>query len=187
MLTSLRKKIVEANHCPEGLWKSRAVSSRNEPPHNKTNKLACAPSMKKAWVLSYPMSVKRRPWSDWADAQADLSLRWAHSHAPSLIRVFTVRSIDSQGSNVSSCRQRRLWSDWADAQADLSLRWPHMPFCSVLSCCGSIILVFWLNNRRAIMQENVAHRYLNKMKLSPSLISRITDKNPNFDFYKPST
>ena len=35
--------------------------------------------MKKAWVLSYPMS-RRRPWSDWADAQADLSLRWAHSH-----------------------------------------------------------------------------------------------------------
>ena len=36
--------------------------------------------MKKAWVLSYPLSAQRRPWSDWADAQADLSLRWAHSH-----------------------------------------------------------------------------------------------------------
>ena len=23
---------------------------------------------------------QRRLWSDWADAQADLSLRWAHSH-----------------------------------------------------------------------------------------------------------
>ena len=68
-----------------------------EPPHDKTNKLACAPSedsdqpgyppslirvftvrMKKAWVLSYPLSAQRRLWSDWADAQADLSLRWAH-------------------------------------------------------------------------------------------------------------
>ena len=36
--------------------------------------------MKKAWVLSYPLSSQRRLWSDWADAQADLSLRWAHSH-----------------------------------------------------------------------------------------------------------
>ena len=36
--------------------------------------------MKKAWVLSYPLSAQRRRWSDWADAQADLSLRWAHSH-----------------------------------------------------------------------------------------------------------
>ena len=36
--------------------------------------------MKKAWVLSYPLSAQRRLWSNWADAQADLSLRWAHSH-----------------------------------------------------------------------------------------------------------
>ena len=36
--------------------------------------------MKKPWVLSYPLSAQRRLWSDWADAQADLSLRWAHSH-----------------------------------------------------------------------------------------------------------
>ena len=68
-----------------------------EPPHDKTNKLGCAPSedsdqpghppslirvftvrMKKAWVLSYPLSAQRRHWSDWADAQDDLSLRWAH-------------------------------------------------------------------------------------------------------------
>ena len=36
--------------------------------------------MKKTWVLSYPLSVQRRLRSDWANAQADLSLRWAHSH-----------------------------------------------------------------------------------------------------------
>ena len=34
--------------------------------------------MKKAWVLSYPLSTQQRLWSDWADAQADLRLRWAH-------------------------------------------------------------------------------------------------------------
>ena len=34
--------------------------------------------MKKAWVLSYPLSIQRRLWSVWADAQAELSLRWAH-------------------------------------------------------------------------------------------------------------
>ena len=69
-----------------------------ELPRGKTNKVACAPSkdsdqpghppslirvfavrMMKAWVLSYPLSVQQR-LSDWADAQADLSLRWAHSH-----------------------------------------------------------------------------------------------------------
>ena len=35
--------------------------------------------MKKAWVLSYPLSAQRKLWSDWADAQAELSLRWAQS------------------------------------------------------------------------------------------------------------
>ena len=36
--------------------------------------------MKKALVLSYPLSAQRKLLSDWADAQADLSLRWAHTH-----------------------------------------------------------------------------------------------------------
>ena len=36
--------------------------------------------MKKTWVLNYTLSAQRRLWSDWADVQADLSLRWAHSH-----------------------------------------------------------------------------------------------------------
>ena len=34
--------------------------------------------MKKVWVLSYQLSAQQRLWSDWVDAQADLSLRWAH-------------------------------------------------------------------------------------------------------------
>ena len=35
--------------------------------------------MKKHYVLSYPLSTQRKLWSDWADAQADPSLRWAHT------------------------------------------------------------------------------------------------------------
>ena len=77
-------------------WSPALDSSWNEPPHDKTN---CAPSedsdqpwhppslirvfavcMKKAWVLSYPLSGQRRLWSDRADAQAELSLRWAPCH-----------------------------------------------------------------------------------------------------------
>ena len=63
----------------------------------QSNKMACSPSedsdqpghapslvrvfavrVKKTWVLSYPLSAQRRLWSDLADAQADLCLRWAH-------------------------------------------------------------------------------------------------------------
>ena len=75
----------------------RQVTFSFQPPHDKTNKNDCAPSedldqprhppspirviavcMKQAWILSYPLSAQRNLWSDWADAQADLSLRWAH-------------------------------------------------------------------------------------------------------------
>ena len=34
--------------------------------------------MKKGWVFSYLLSAQRTLWSDWADAQADLSFRCAH-------------------------------------------------------------------------------------------------------------
>ena len=34
--------------------------------------------LKKTRILSYPLSAQQRLWSDWADAQADLSLHWVH-------------------------------------------------------------------------------------------------------------
>ena len=48
--------------------------------------------IKKAWVLSYmyPLRAQWRHWSDWADAQADLSLCWAHS----LFVDFVMRRLD---------------------------------------------------------------------------------------------
>ena len=46
------------------------------------------------------------------------------AHSRRLIRIFTVRILNSQGCKVSSCGQRRLWSDSVESQrADLSLRW----------------------------------------------------------------
>ena len=73
-------------------------NSINEPSHDKTNKIICAPSedsdqprhlprlirvfavhMNKAWVLSYPLSTPQRlirlgGYPGWSE------LRWAHSH-----------------------------------------------------------------------------------------------------------
>ena len=59
-----------------------------EPRHDKTNKVTVRPAktqifavrMKKHWVLRYTLSAQRIFWPDWADAQADLSLRLAHNH-----------------------------------------------------------------------------------------------------------
>ena len=52
----------------------------DQPGHPPSLIRVFAVRMKKTWVLSYPLSAQRRLWSDWADAQADLSLHWAHSH-----------------------------------------------------------------------------------------------------------
>ena len=52
----------------------------DQPGHPPSLIRVFAVRMKKAWVLSYPLSAQWRLWSDWADAQADLSLRWAHTH-----------------------------------------------------------------------------------------------------------
>ena len=83
--------------------------------------------MKKAGVFSYPLSAQQRLLSDWADAQADLSLRWVHSHFvdtdtrrlkwlirsdytsilfvgyPSLQRAITVSKFDELNQNVTTC------------------------------------------------------------------------------------
>ena len=68
-------------------------SGQNEPPYDN-NKMSCAPSEdsdqpghpsdqslryphEERWGPELP-TAQRRLWSDWADAYADLSLRWAH-------------------------------------------------------------------------------------------------------------
>ena len=53
----------------------------DQPGHPPSLIRVFAVCMKKGWILSYPLSSQRRLWSDWVDAQADLSLRWAHSHS----------------------------------------------------------------------------------------------------------
>ena len=84
---------------------------QNELWHDKTKK--CVPSedsdqpgyppslirvfivrMKKAWVLSYPLSAQWRLWSDWAKAQADLSLHWAHTHFVDFVMSLVVICLD---------------------------------------------------------------------------------------------
>ena len=55
-----------------------ASEDTDQPGHPPSLIRVFAVRMKEDWVLNYPMSAQRRFWSDWEDAQADLSLRWAH-------------------------------------------------------------------------------------------------------------
>ena len=70
------------------IWAAKWQNQQNEcAPSNDSDQPGHPPSlirvitvrMKKAWVLSYPLSAQQRLWSDWANALADLSLCWAHS------------------------------------------------------------------------------------------------------------
>ena len=86
--------------CPKLMTNGMKFDSTlsNEPQHDKINKVACAPSedsdqpgqppslirvfairMKKALVLSYPMSAQRSLWSNWACPGWSESLLGAHS------------------------------------------------------------------------------------------------------------
>ena len=79
----------DTDQCVGGIWATTWQNQQNEygpsedsdqPGHSPSLIRAFAVRMKKAWVFSYPLSAQWRLWSDWADAQANLSLRWVHSH-----------------------------------------------------------------------------------------------------------
>ena len=89
--------------------------------------------MKKAWVLSYPLSAQRKLWSDWVDTQADLSLRWAHmpfcwfcydaAHfaykpvsLPNWLHMIWATAWQNQQNDL--CTQQRPRSAWASTQSD---------------------------------------------------------------------
>ena len=50
----------------------------DQPGHSPSLIRVFAVRLKKTRILSYQLSAQQKDCSDWADAQADLSLRWAH-------------------------------------------------------------------------------------------------------------
>ena len=101
-----------------------------EPPHGKTNKMACAHSDKS------DQPVRPR----------------------SVIGIFAVCSLGSLGPIVSSCGQRRLWLDWADVQADLKALLGAHVILLVLSCVGSYNIISYFF--RFVKQTMVAKSIL---------------------------
>ena len=72
---------VVSSRSSETIWAATWENQQNDVRPAKTQIIiwsVFAVRMKKAWVLSYQLNAQQRLWSDWADAQADLSLRWAH-------------------------------------------------------------------------------------------------------------
>ena len=129
---------------------------KNEPPHDK---MACGPSlirvfavrMKKAWVLSYPLSALRRRWSDWADAQYPPSLIWVFAERTVILLV-----LSRGGSNVE-------WS-WYILQKFRLKKYRNFPKYSdtqTICCNHSKIWTMWLYHR--VMSPNGADGMANSV------------------------
>ena len=92
-LLATQKSLLVVDHSADDIflvlwkqWTNSGLFRIYEPLHNKMSVRPAKTQVikdfdvriKKAWVLSYPLSTQRRLWSNWADAR--LSLRWAHSY-----------------------------------------------------------------------------------------------------------
>ena len=78
--------------------------------------------MKKDWVHSYPLRAQRRLWSDWADAQAYLSLHWAHTHFVDFVMRRLMYAIKKWKQTVKSCRKMRAYSSYVSVYCRQNLQ-----------------------------------------------------------------
>ena len=80
--------------------------------------------MKNAWVLSYRLSAQQRLWSDWAVAQADLSVRWAHRHNVGFVMRWLIlgapgRAYSIASSSAATDISQSSRKDWAKIRVAL--------------------------------------------------------------------
>ena len=117
----------------------------DQPGHPPSLIRVFAVRMKKAWVLSYPLSAQWRLWSDWEDAQADLSLCWAHSHFVGFVvmRLIFIRPCAPTLKNIFDCD---LWpSSWQARHCP-----PRSYFCNLPDIYDAWNVIIWEYARAVI-------------------------------------
>ena len=87
MITLLRRTELTITHSYQAMiWAAPRQNQTNScAPSEDTDQPGQSPSLirvfavclKKPWVLNFPLGAQRRLWSDWMDAQADVSVCWA--------------------------------------------------------------------------------------------------------------
>ena len=111
--------------------------------------------MKKAWALSYTLSTHPWLWSDWADAQADLSLCWAHISFCWFCRA--AAHMSNKGKHHLPSRTRPLISVTSQITFTRFLSvWYHMPLNgSVINALNieNIWATAWQNQRNDLCAQ----------------------------------
>ena len=101
--------------------------------------------MKKAWVLSFPLSAQRRLWSNWAD----LSLRWAHSYFVGFVMSRLTYTTRWSGNFywvllvlMRNLTQRRAYG--GDKPCITLISDDEKPYIWIFSCCWRPLLWYLL-------------------------------------------
>ena len=95
----------------------------DQPGHPPSLIRVLAVRMKKAWVFSYPLSAQRRLWSDWADAQADLSLLRAHSHFVGFVMSRLIFIWHALGFNENDHTTKKKWAKFCEPRLNVPSNW----------------------------------------------------------------
>ena len=117
----------------------------DQPGHPPSLNRAFAVRMEKDWVLNYPLGAQRRLWSDWADAQADLSLRWAHNH----IVGFVMRRLICFLLLLSSVHKNAKPSPPADPKRK---PFPNRAYFAIVQPLFYIAFHTWLLDRYVVLE-----------------------------------
>ena len=171
-----------------------------EPPHDKSNKMACAPSedsdqpghppslirvlavrMKKAWVLSYPFSEQRSLWSDWADAQ---SFCWFCHEAAHVVIVLWSASLKMEFRKLDH-PSFILLCKWYSVNPSRSLwrsRWVHKLFLLYFLSLQCYLALLTPKIERWLFQT-LARFY--RVNMTRVFRKRYRHSLPRFDLHQP--
>ena len=133
-------------------WQNQQTESApsedsDQPGHPSSLIRVFAVRMKKAWVLSYKLSAQRRLWSDWAVAQADLSLRWAQTHFVSFDMWHCPLCRGNRSNTTKPSQIFLLWHDMVKAVTVLSMMLISEQSRSLQSTCrlmSRCVALHWL-------------------------------------------
>ena len=157
------------------LWAATWQNQQNEcvpsedsdqPGHPTSLIRVFAVRMKKPLALSYPLSTQRRLWSDWVDAQAGLSLHWAHIHVGFVMSWLLLLFYEPHYEKTCLCHMRRTKTQiilqiccaFIVRCLDLYLIYPK--FQSLCIWAGSFEVYLAANLRRQVFSWQCSYHYL---------------------------
>ena len=164
-----RPHVLNVGHIWAASWQNQQnycapSEDSDQPGHSPSLIRVFTVRMSTPWVLSYPLSAQRRLWSDWADAQADLSLRWAQNQFVGFVmrllihvcvkhrKLSTETSCNNRKKNICSLTQylrtETVISIWRKKEKKIAIQffyneWEHYQFSPLYN---NISVLFKLNN-----------------------------------------